>query len=238
MRRAGKASFLLAAALFLFSAGTNVIAQNEDPYAEDRKRMVDLQVRKRGVTDEKVLTVMEKVPRHLFVPQTIASMAYDDTPLPIGSGQTISQPYIVGYMTDAAGLGPEDRVLEVGTGSGYQAAVLAELVKEVYSIEIIEVLAAAAKDRLERMGYDNIEVIWGDGYKGWPEKAPFDAIIITAAPDKVPEELIRQLKTGGRMVVPVGSFFQELKLIIKTDKGYEERSLLPVRFVPMVHGEE
>ena len=161
--------------------------------------------------------------------------AYNDSPLPIGYGQTISQPYIVAYMTQAARLFPDDRVLEIGTGSGYQAAVLAEIVKEVYTIEILKPLADTARARLEEMGYRNIKVKHGDGYKGWKEYAPYDAIIVTAAPDEVPEELVRQLKIGGRMVVPIGSFFQELYLITKTESGIKQELLLPVVFVPMIH---
>ncbi|MGD2279507.1 MAG: protein-L-isoaspartate(D-aspartate) O-methyltransferase [Candidatus Omnitrophota bacterium] len=207
-------------------------------YASERRQMIEKQIKFRGVTDKKVLKAMMEVKRHLFVPAEIRAAAYRDSPLPIGYGQTISQPYIVAYMTEVARLGPKDRVLEIGTGSGYQAAVLAEIVKEVYTIEIVKGLADSASRRLEDLGYKNVHVRWGDGYKGWPEKAPFDAIIVTAAPPEIPEELIGQLKTGGRMVVPVGSFFQELYLITRTDSGYDRKALFPVRFVPMVPGEE
>jgi protein-L-isoaspartate(D-aspartate) O-methyltransferase len=213
-------------------------AAQEDMYASERRQMIEKQIKFRGVTDKKVLKAMMEVKRHLFVPAEIRAAAYRDSPLPIGYGQTISQPYIVAYMTEVARLGPKDRVLEIGTGSGYQAAVLAEIVKEVYTIEIVKGLADSASRRLEDLGYKNVHVRWGDGYKGWPEKAPFDAIIVTAAPPEIPEELIGQLKTGGRMVVPVGSFFQELYLITRTDSGYDRKALFPVRFVPMVPGEE
>jgi protein-L-isoaspartate(D-aspartate) O-methyltransferase len=206
-------------------------------YKAARKEMVERQIRARGVDDERVLRVMEKVGRHFFVPEQYSEMAYDDSPLPIGFGQTISQPYVVAYMTAAAEVGPGDRVLEIGTGSGYQAAILAELAEEVYTIERIEALAENAEKRLRMMGYDNVHVRWGDGYKGWPEKAPFDVIIVTAAPPDVPEKLKEQLAEGGRMVVPVGSFFQELYFLRRTEDGIEKEKLFPVRFVPMVEGE-
>jgi protein-L-isoaspartate(D-aspartate) O-methyltransferase len=199
-----------------------------------RQEMVERQLRGRGISDNKVLEAMTKVKRHLFVPPALVEMGYDDTPLPIGYGQTISQPYIVAYMTEAAQLRPKDRVLEIGTGCGYQAAVLSELVKEVYTIELLKPLADSSRARLKQLGYDNVDVKWGDGYEGWPEHAPFDAIIVTAAPLSVPEELFRQLKIGGRMIVPVGSFSQELYLIVRTDTGFNKKALLPVRFVPMV----
>jgi len=211
-------------------------AQNGS-FALKRKQMVQRQLKTRGISDRTVLEVMGQVKRHLFVPPELWEVAYEDTPLPIGYDQTISQPYIVAYMTEAAELKPDDRVLEIGTGSGYQAAVLAEIVKEVYTIEILKPLADSAREKLERLGYRNIKVKWGDGYKGWPEYAPFDAIVVTAAPDSIPQDLIKQLKIGGKMVVPVGSFFQELYLIVRKEKGIEKKALLPVRFVPMVHGE-
>ena len=223
--------------VFLMAALCTAKTQ-EDMYASERKQMIERQISSRGVTDKKVLKAMMEVKRHLFVPADIRTAAYRDTPLPIGYGQTISQPYIVAYMTEVARLGSKDRVLEIGTGSGYQAAVLAEIVKEVYTIEIIKELADSASKRLKNLGYRNVHVKWGDGYKGWPERAPYDAIIVTAAPPELPEELIGQLKVGGRMVVPVGSFFQELYLITRTDSGYDRKALFPVRFVPMVHGED
>ena len=199
-----------------------------------RQMMVDEQIAARGVTDPRVLDAMRKIERHLFVPKALESVAYADEPLPIGNGQTISQPYIVAYMTEALRIKPQDRVLEIGTGSGYQTAVLAELAKSVCTIEVIQELADAARDRLVSLGYKNIEAASGDGYGGWPEKAPFDAIMITAAPPEVPADVAGQLSVGGRMIVPVGSFFQELQLITRTASGFETSHLLPVRFVPMV----
>ena len=187
-----------------------------------------------GIKDPAVLDVMQRVKRHLFVTPSVQEYAYEDTPLPIGHDQTISQPYIVAYMTEAAGLKSTDRVLEIGTGSGYQAAILAEIVKEVYTVEIIQELADDAEKRFKELGYQNVTVRHVDGYEGWPEKAPFDAIIVTAAPDRVPQKLLEQLAIGGRMVVPIGSFFQDLYLYTKTEKRIEKRKLLPVRFVPMV----
>ena len=215
---------------------TALFAQ-EDIFVSRSQKMVEEQIGNRGITDVKVLGAIQKVKRHLFVPAVLREMAYEDRPLPIGYNQTISQPYIVAYMTEAARLRPDDRVLEIGTGSGYQAAILAEIVKEVYTIEILKPLADSARARLEGMGYRNIKVKWGDGYKGWPEHAPFDAIIVTAAPTKIPEDLVNQLKIGGKMVVPIGSVFQELYLIIRTDSGFDKIPLLPVRFVPMVHSQ-
>jgi protein-L-isoaspartate(D-aspartate) O-methyltransferase len=215
---------------------SGIVRAQDDIFAVKRQQMVEWQIRNRGITDKKVLEAMTKVERHLFVPKGLRKAAYEDTPLPIGNGQTISQPYIVAYMTEAARLGPDDRVLEIGTGSGYQAAILAEIVKEVYTIEILKPLADSARARLKGLGYRNVDVRWANGYKGWPEHAPFDAIIVTAAPPKIPEDLVSQLKVGGRMVVPVGEFFQELYLVERTDTGFKKSSLLPVRFVPMVKG--
>ena len=214
------------------------MGSERDPYLLRRQEMIETQIVSRGVSDKRVLDAMFKVERHRFVPFIVRAMAYNDSPLPIGHGQTISQPYIVAYMTEAARLNPEDRVLEVGTGSGYQAAVLAEIAREVYTIEIVEPLADDARQRLKELGYQNIFVKHGDGYKGWPEKSPFDVIVVTAAPEEIPPELIHQLKAGGRMVVPIGSFFQELYLVTRTESGFEKKNLLPVRFVPMVHGQE
>ncbi len=241
-----KKLFLLAIALSLSilcfeihaQAGSASQPDKEDPYSVKRRKMVEEQIAKRDITDKKVLGAMRKVKRHLFVPKILQPAAYQDRPLPIGHGQTISQPYIVGLMTEAAGLHPGDRVLEIGTGSGYQAAILAEIIKEVYSIEIIKPLADSARSRLQEMGYQNVKVKCGDGYKGWPEYAPFEAIIVTAAPPQIPENLIDQLKIGGRMVLPVGSVHQELYLITRTESGFDKDSLLPVRFVPMVHGKK
>jgi protein-L-isoaspartate(D-aspartate) O-methyltransferase len=196
--------------------------------------MVSEQIEGRGVRDKRVLAALRRVPRHLYVPAEMVPYAYSDRPLPIGYRQTISQPYIVAFMTEALELKPQDRVLEIGTGSGYQAAVLAELVRDVYSIEIVEPLGSEAAERLKQLGYSNIQVRIGDGYRGWPEAAPFDAIIVTAAPDHVPSALVDQLREGGRMVLPVGRFLQNLIRLRRTPKGVERETLLPVRFVPMV----
>lgn len=188
----------------------------------------------RGVTNRAVLDAMRSVPRHEFVPRHLRFQAYRDSPLPIGYGQTISQPYIVAFMTEQLQPKPEDRVLEIGTGSGYQAAVLSKLVAQVCSIEIIEPLAKRAKADLQRLGYTNVFVRVGDGYKGWPEAAPFDAIIVTCAPEAVPRALSEQLKEGGRMIIPVGTALdQQLVLLRKQGGKLEQRSVLPVRFVPM-----
>ena len=199
-----------------------------------REKMVRGQIEDRGVHDKRVLAALRKVPRHLFVPGDMVPYAYSDRPLPIGYRQTISQPYIVAFMTEALELKPQDRVLEIGTGSGYQAAVLAELVQQVYSIEIIEPLGREAAERLKMLGYSNIQLRIGDGYRGWPEAVPFDAIIVTAAPDHVPSALVGQLREGGRMIVPVGRFLQNLIRLRRTPKGIKRETLLPVRFVPMV----
>ncbi|RMG67061.1 MAG: protein-L-isoaspartate(D-aspartate) O-methyltransferase [Calditrichaeota bacterium] len=228
----------LFALIFWLGCGTMNANQRQgsgarDPYLEARKRMVQEQIRARGVKDPRVLAAMEKVPRHEFVPVRFRADAYADQPLPIGMGQTISQPYIVAYMTEQLKLNGDEKVLEVGTGSGYQAAVLAELAREVYTIEIIPELGRRAAETLKRLGYQNVHVRIGDGYRGWPEKAPFDAIIITAAPDHIPEPLIEQLKEGGRMILPVGDVYQELVLVTKTRKGLRKERKIPVRFVPM-----
>ena len=195
--------------------------------------MVRSQIAARGVRDPRVLEALVQVPRDRFVPPEYRRNAYDDSPLPIGYEQTISQPYIVAYMTEALGLRGDERVLEIGTGSGYQAAVLAEIVPEVWSIEIVEPLGERARATLAELGYDNVHVRIGDGYQGWPEEAPFDAIILTAAPDHVPQPLVDQLAVGGRMILPVGRRHQELALLERTPEGVERRELLPVRFVPM-----
>jgi len=201
--------------------------------ADERARMVDRQIARRGIDDPRVLAAMRRVPRHELVPPNVRADAYDDTPLPIRHSQTISQPYVVAFMTEALELEPSDRVLEVGTGSGYQAAVLAEIAREVWTIEIVAPLAERAERDLARLGYRNVHVRAGDGYRGWPEHAPFDAIIVTAAPDHVPEPLIEQLAVGGRLVLPVGTGTQELVLIERTADGVKRRRLLGVRFVPM-----
>ena len=200
-----------------------------------RRQMIELDLRGRDIVDERVLSVMARIPRHRFVPEALRDLAYSDRALPIGHGQTISQPYIVALMTQLVRPGPQSRALDVGTGSGYQAAVLAELCKEVYSIEILEPLAEEARQRLESLGYKNITVRCGDGYKGWPEKAPFDVIVVAAAPDHVPQPLVDQLAIGGRMVIPVGQmYYQTLMLIEKqADGSVVRRPVEAVRFVPM-----
>ncbi len=198
-----------------------------------REKMVETQIKARGVKDPRVLSALLNVERHRFVPEKYLDSAYSDQPLPIGEGQTISQPYIVALMTELLELNGNEKVLEIGTGSGYQAAILAELAKEIYTIEIVESLASTAKERLSELGYQNIKVKAGDGYLGWPEAAPFDAIIVTAAPDHIPKPLIEQLKEGGRMVVPVGTHTQELKKIIKRFGKMETIDVIPVLFVPM-----
>src|SRR6266498_5872537 len=203
-------------------------------FAAQRQRMVQQQLTTRGISDARVLGAMAKVPREEFVAPESRVASYEDGPLPIGYGQTISQPYIVAFMTEQLRPKPSDRVLEIGTGSGYQAAILAELVSEVYSIEITEALAKDAEATLRRLGYKNVHAKVGDGYRGWPEHAPFDAITVTCAPDHVPQPLIDQLKEGGRMIIPVGGFGnQELYLLEKKSGQLQRRAVLPVRFVPM-----
>lgn len=195
--------------------------------------MLETQIRARGIKDDVVLNAMRKVDRHKFVPEEIRHQAYSDRPLPIGEGQTISQPYIVALMTDLLELKSGDKVLEVGTGSGYQAAILAELVGYVYTIEIIEPLALSAGRLLKELGYGNVEVKIGDGYIGWEECAPFDAIIVTAAPPHIPQPLLDQLKEGGRLVIPVGDYYQELRKITKVKGQIKSKNVSPVVFVPM-----
>jgi len=199
--------------------------------------MVDAQLIGRGIRDRAVLDAMRRVPRHRFVPEDLQARAYDDGALPIGENQTISQPFIVAYMTEALELKPSDRVLEVGTGSGYQTAILAELAREVYTMEIRSGLAGQAKSLLEELGYTNIRTRLGDGYAGWPEAAPFDKIIVTAAPHDVPQALVDQLAVGGIMVVPVGRGDQMMIVIHQTPEGVTTRETIPVRFVPMVKQE-
>ena len=206
----------------------------QDSYEALRRRMVDTQIRARDVRDSAVLDAMGRVPRHLFVPDDLRASAYDDRPLPIGRDQTISQPYIVAYMTEALQLSPAHTVLEIGTGSGYQAAVLAEIVKQVYSIEIVPELAESARRALSAAGYRNVDVRTGNGYLGWPERAPFDRIIVTAAPPEIPQALIDQLSVGGIMVVPVGTLHQEIVVVTKTSDGATQKRTIEVRFVPMV----
>ncbi len=210
--------------------------QARDPFANERALMVDRQIRDRGVKDQKVLKAMKKVPRHEFVPDDLIRHSYSDEPLPIGHAQTISQPYIVAFMTEMLELDGDDIALEIGTGSGYQAAVLATLVKQVYTIEIVDALGLQAKDKLKSLGYDNVEVKIGDGYNGWPEHAPFDAIIVTAAPKDIPAPLIDQLKKGGKMIIPTGGVnsAQTLRLVKKDMDGKVTiDNVLAVRFVPL-----
>jgi protein-L-isoaspartate(D-aspartate) O-methyltransferase len=195
--------------------------------------MIEYQIKDRGISDENVLKALRDVPRHWFVPKNLQPQSYQDYPLPIGNGQTISQPYIVAYMTEVALLKSQDKVLEIGTGSGYQAAILSKIAKEVYTIEIIEELGKSAQKTFKKHDLKNIKVKIEDGNIGWKEHSPFDAIIVTAAPDQVPQALIDQLKVGGRLIIPIGTFFQELIRITKTDSGLQKEDLLPVRFVPM-----
>jgi len=222
---------LIAAVVCLIPAS----AQQQDVYREQRERMVRNQIEARGISDRDVLRVMRSTPRHLFIPKEIRSRAYADSPLRIGYGQTISQPYIVAFMTEKLDVNKTHRVLEIGTGSGYQAAVLAQLAGHVYTMEIVPQLAASARRKLAP--YHNVTVRLGDGYKGWPEEAPFDRIILTAAPPELPKALLDQLKPGGKLLAPVGGspWTQELVLVKKTRDGkIRKRSLLPVVFVPMV----
>jgi protein-L-isoaspartate(D-aspartate) O-methyltransferase len=207
-----------------------------DPFEKRRLQMVEQDIQGRGVKDALVLKAMRRVQRHLFVEESLWPRAYNDYPLPIGGGQTISQPYVVALMTEALGLRGSERVLEVGTGSGYQAAVLAEIVKEVFTIEIRPELYANARDRLQKLGYRNVHVKQGDGYLGWPEHAPFDAIIVTASPDHIPPPLLTQLKEGGRLIIPLGStvYYQNLTLVTKRQGKLETRELGSVAFVPLV----
>ncbi|HUF77853.1 MAG TPA: protein-L-isoaspartate(D-aspartate) O-methyltransferase [Thermoanaerobaculia bacterium] len=228
----------LAAALALLGglvpAAPAARAQPEPDLAGQRQRMVEEQIQARGVRQPEVLSAMAEVPRHLFVPEPVREKAYEDTALPIEAGQTISQPYMVALMTELLGLSGDEKVLEIGTGSGYHSAVLSRVADEVYSIEIIDTLGNRAATRLRYLGYGNVRVRIGDGYAGWPEEEPFDAIILTAAPPRLPKPLIEQLKVGGRMVVPVGDFLQDLLLIVKNQDGtHTSKRIAPVRFVPM-----
>jgi protein-L-isoaspartate(D-aspartate) O-methyltransferase len=218
------------------AAAPSLVAAGTDPYALARQRMVAEQLVPPGrdITNPRVLAVMGRVPRHEFVPERLRSDAYYDHPLPIGHGQTISQPFVVAFMTEQLEPKPTDRVLEIGTGSGYQAAVLAELVAQVYTVEIIEELAQRAAADLKRLGYTNVHVRAGDGYEGWVEAAPFDSVIVTCAPERVPQPLVDQLKDGGRMIIPVGRIWnQELVLLRKHDGKLEQQEVLRVSFVPM-----
>ncbi|MGH9840877.1 MAG: protein-L-isoaspartate(D-aspartate) O-methyltransferase [Blastocatellia bacterium] len=205
----------------------------EDDYKRQRLRMVEEQISGRGIRSEAVLAAMKKAPRHRFVPESYRHLAYADHPLPIGQDQTISQPFIVAYMSEAAEIAAGEKVLEIGTGSGYQAAILGELAKEVYSIEIIPELAERARQTLGALGYRNIQVKAGNGYLGWPGAAPFDAIVVTAAPDEIPKALVEQLAVNGKMVIPVGKMYQEMVILTKTKESLIEKRTIPVRFVPM-----
>lgn len=234
MLRAAGIALLVVGACTQTSGSANAGLADSESRAEERSQMVREQIEARGVRDPQVLEAMRKVPRHRFMPESQRAHAYDDRPLPIGEGQTISQPYIVALMTELADVKPGDTVLEIGTGSGYQAAVLAEMGVKVFSIEIVESLAKSAEKVLDELGYGaRVEVRRGDGYAGWPEHAPFDAIIVTAAPPKIPEPLKQQLEVGGRLVIPVGKFFQSLLLLTRTKDGFREETVIPVRFVPM-----
>jgi protein-L-isoaspartate(D-aspartate) O-methyltransferase len=223
---------LLIIIILIIMGGLN--PAQKDNFAVARERMVKEQIISRGISDPATLRAMARVERHLFVPDEQLSLAYDDMPLPIGHGQTISQPYIVAYMTEIVRPDPQKKVLEIGTGSGYQAAVMAEIAKEVYTIEIIPELAKESRERLEKMGYGNIYCRFGDGYKGWPEHAPFDIIIVTAAAESIPEPLISQLAENGRLVIPVGPPYavQELILVEKRNGKTVKKRLTFVRFVP------
>ena len=218
--------------LFLFYS---IGFSQEKKWEKKANKMVNEQIAIRGVTDPEVLAVLQKTPRHRFVPDEVSKYAYNDHPLPIGEGQTISQPYIVAFMTEILDTDSNHKVLEIGTGSGYQAAVLSPLVNHVYTIEIVKSLANSADSTIKKLGYKNITVRWGDGYKGWPKEAPFDRIIGTAAPPEIPLALIEQLKPGGKMVLPVGTRWQEIVVVTKNASGeISKKNVLPVRFVPMV----
>jgi protein-L-isoaspartate(D-aspartate) O-methyltransferase len=219
---------ILCASIPLFASESE-----DEKFARALARMVSETIEKRGIKDPLTLKAMRAVKRHAFVPKKWRRLAYADTPLEIGHEQTISQPYIVAYMTEALKIKPGDKVLEIGTGSAYQAAVLAEITKEVYTVEIICDLATTAETRLKKLGYNTVKVKCGDGYKGWKEHAPFDAIIVTAAPPKIPQPLLDQLKDGGRLVLPVGKSYQKLTRVTKKGDVFEKEYLLPVAFVPM-----
>ncbi len=237
---------LLLGAMPFVTAGPALLAEEKsdstetDAWRQDRERMVQRQIVRRGVEDERVLKAMRAAPRHHFVPEPRRRFAYDDRPLPIGYGQTISQPFIVAYMTEAIEPRSDFRVLEIGAGSGYQAAVLAEIVSEVYTIEIVRPLAEWAKERLAAADYGNVVVKHGDGYHGWSDHAPFDAIVVTAAAPHIPPPLIDQLRDGGRMIIPVGSphLTQQLVMVEKDGEDVRTRNLMPVRFVPLTRTDE
>jgi protein-L-isoaspartate(D-aspartate) O-methyltransferase len=229
----GTLLFVVVAACAVTGEDAVPFAQSQELLTERRRQMVETQIRARGVKDARVLAAMEKVPRHRFMRASDIDYAYADSPVSIGLGQTISQPYIVAFMTEALRVKPTDKVLEIGTGSGYQAAVLGELAREVYTIEIVPELAEQSSKVLKELGYANVHVRSGDGYAGWPEHAPFDAVIVTAAPDHVPQPLVDQLKIDGRLVIPVGRGEQDLLVYTRTKDGLREEDRLPVRFVPL-----
>jgi protein-L-isoaspartate(D-aspartate) O-methyltransferase len=235
MKNAGAPGILLlGAAMAVGACGGRPAMKARDPEQAARIRMVTSQIAARGVKDPRVLEALREVPRHLFVDPEFRREAYEDHPVPIGMGQTMSQPYIVALMSELLDVQPKDRILEIGTGSGYQSAVLARLAREVDTIEILPELSRRAQERLASLHINNVHCRIGDGYRGWPEKAPFDGIIVTAAPRKIPAPLLEQLAPGGRMVIPVGDFYQELKVFSKAANGsVSERDVIPVRFVPM-----
>lgn len=218
----------------------DLLLENPNPKADQfeisRQQMVEYQIKARGITDQRVLNAMSTVPRHEFVESSLVSMAYEDTPLPIGHNQTISQPYIVAYMSDIAEISPEDKVLEIGTGCGYQSAILGKLAKEVYTMEVIPVLAEKAQKTLKNLNYTNIHVKTEDGYEGWAENQPYDRILVTAAPDHIPQPLIDQLALNGKMVIPVGKEFQVIVILTKKPEGLVTEKTIPVRFVPLIRG--
>jgi protein-L-isoaspartate(D-aspartate) O-methyltransferase len=234
IRRIAAAVMAGTLALAIYGYASRVQAPDQRDWQAARLRMIETQIRARGIVSPEVLEAMARVPRHLFVPPEVRPFAYDDRPLPIGQDQTISQPYIVAYMTEALQTAPGHTVLEIGTGSGYQAAVLAELVREVYTVEIIPELAVRARRTLAEAGYRNVHVRTGNGYLGWPERAPFQRIIVTAAPPQIPPALVEQLAVGGIMVLPVGTAFQQMTIVTKTAQGVTQQRTIPVRFVPMV----
>lgn len=232
--RAGRAALALAGCGLLAACGGRVKTPKDDPDRLARERMVQTQIVARGVSDPRVLQAMRDVPRHLFCDPQYRAQAYADHPVPIGDGQTVSQPYIVALMTELLDVQPTDRILEIGTGSGYQSAILSRLAREVDTVEILPDLSRRAQERLRTLGCRNVEFRVGDGYRGWAEKAPFDGILVTAAPRQIPEPLLEQLAVRGKMVIPVGDFYQELKVFTRNPDGsLSEKDVLPVRFVPM-----
>ncbi len=233
MRR-GRAALVLLAGGFLAACGGRGRDPDRGAERAARERMVQTQIAARGVSDPRVLEAMREVPRHLFCDPRFRAQAYADHPVPIGDGQTVSQPYIVAFMTELLDVQPTDRVLEIGTGSGYQSAILSRLAREVDTIEILPDLSRRAEERLKALGCRNVEFRVGDGYRGWPEKAPFDGILVTAAPRQIPQPLLDQLAVNGKLVIPVGDFYQELKVFTRhPDGSVSEKDVLPVRFVPM-----